>query len=686
MIWLIILVAGTEGFSLDHANDHSRSNDGQFEQNQRPSSQTQQQQQHGQASYPLDIDDVYFSSNFLAKFINKKIAAFNVQVEKPAPDHCVDRYTAYFNNVESDDCPLLSAKIQSKIQDQPGSKEKVPAAGRHIRTIIFSRLNHLLGNVINIQISGFRCTLIKIEGDTGLSNDCAGFWKSRVIRGTLSIETTKPTTDDILRPPYSPNSYLRPEILLLLYLAKCIPPGPLDLSLENIQNFGECLLPDKYVMQRARNFEKHILEKIEATLFERENLCNIKPSVIQLLREMNDVGSSSWSVGYELVQFVKNHYTPVGYIVNFIEPVGQEINGRISQMLAKYTRMCENGITGHNYDFMNDDNVAFLEKVPIKTLTFFDTHCSCQFWATVEDDRRFFVKMIGNDAGRASQGFGELATYYIDRLINLNRSPVVASRRLYLEMNAEVKYVSDPQNGFRPLLSNKNAHFSNIRNHMTYDETKEQYYISIVVIPEVVKDFQKAKNVSGLDMIEIIMNRRSVKDTRKHSVQDVRDIVDIGVLDFLSHNIDRKGGSNWYRADLRIFPFDGGAAFWPLIKTPVCKILLHCPPLVCSEHLSRLDTSLCESDNLSFLHPAAGKARSCLFTRSTIHNIRSFRESGSTIGESLLRLLTSHHYVKDLHHTDKELEKLCKELDQRVEYLLDYVDSCYSDLGEAIFV
>ena len=561
------------------------------------------------------------------------------------------------------------------------------------RKYVFHHMNRLLGNIydselipININISSLRN-----KSDT-FSVDNTHCWEDSVIRGMLEdVSAVPPYKFNSLREQNGANIAF-PSALLLLYLANCIPRSIDEFSLQKLIDIKYCIFSDRSVILIKNSGEKTMKKNLETALFKRRNLCKINKSLMRKLRSMDSVTSSVPSLGSNIlkamtsddVTYAHDTENEASSLGRFIE----ELDGRVSTFLSRYDSVCSR--TDQNV-FMKHDNLKFYEHSPIISMKLHDAKCECYMWATFSDSRRGFVKMFGYDIDRSSQGFGELAAYYLDRLIGLNRYPVVAMRRIYMNTTVQPVSLLDPENNFQKIMDVTHKTYFYLLNKMRPDVTKNKYYITVSVIAEVVKGLTEVENVRGSDLADIFLHKAlPVAENNRFTLQLLRDTVDIVVLDFLCHNVDRPVSRNWFKVERRLVPFDNGASFWPSITSSICSILLHCPTCICPLHMNSKNTTLCNIKKSTAIL-SDGFSKACLFRKYTIDRVRYFvnntLSSKNGLGDSLCRLLLRNGASpEDLHRSRDGLQKLCSEVDLRAKFLLDYVNSCFIRYGESIFV
>ena len=229
----------------------------------------------------------------------------------------------------------------------------------------------------------------------------------------------------------------------------------------------------------------------------------------------------------------------------------------------------------------------------------------------------------------------------------------------------------------------------NILSQARFDPDERSYYIDFVVSGKVKNiDFGRFKvgpiNQYMEDHKGDIwkyfthrINRTSLQESGVE-IQDVKDISDITIFDFLIHNSDRRNINNWATSMGRFLAFDNGLSFWNLGEI-VCKHLLECPSMICG--MVTIDGEFCTD-----FQPE--KLRFCRFNRKSYE--RLLRVGPEVTKEERLGAQIRFLLGKEPWYVDYDMYfgpiEIGEGLDTRLDFALKHIEECKQRYGEAIFI
>ena len=282
-----------------------------------------------------------------------------------------------------------------------------------------------------------------------------------------------------------------------------------------------------------------------------------------------------------------------------------------------------------------------------------------------------------------------LMAHLMDRILGLDRTPLVVFQRINVTVNCSVAL----QNGFCPdkmphLLLNKSgigapylAHLyqSELIKQLKFDAYSQTYHIDFIfsAIPKnletgvrlhpIIADYFTHK-ISISDLLDIVDISR----------QELRDIADIFVLDFLTHNPGRSKPKNWAKSEGRMFAYDTNYAFWSPLGEAVCPVLLTCPPIFCSK--GRLLEHKDCVNAIAPLYPF------CRFTNYTFNHLQmsSSAPNGTNIRDQINQLLANRCWFPDASYCGAPY--LGEQIAARVSYVIGHIKQCIDRYGNEVFI
>ncbi|CAH1273680.1 Hypp5177 [Branchiostoma lanceolatum] len=384
--------------------------------------------------------------------------------------------------------------------------------------------------------------------------------------------------------------------VVFLYLSNCMKSGHSHFASKDTFDYilidnDRCFVPERVA---ALNFTLHYRKRLLVltdTLFSTTHVCDVPADMINKFKHANAISSKVPSLGSQLREEIIKDEEMGPLILKEDPEIYEEIDGRVSILLAHYHRNCDeydpdkyNPILTHVY---KTGAIQYAYMVQGRDYMI----------AKFEDDHIGYLKAVGKSVRQRiggeimNGGFAELVAYHVDRLMELGRTPVVASRRLFLDDSLRLKGIIEPDgellHDYTLSKVTLEKFLSEVRNEdKDVDETIRWVanqmkaengapFLDIVVVGRV-KSLRVDTDLNP-KIKDFLAHRITFNDLEDAGVtrQMTWDITNTIVFDFLTHNPERTGLA---MSELRHVIYDNRPAFSPSIPTAVCDSILHCHP------------------------------------------------------------------------------------------------------------
>ncbi|KAI8477539.1 hypothetical protein Bbelb_447290, partial [Branchiostoma belcheri] len=351
--------------------------------------------------------------------------------------------------------------------------------------------------------------------------------------------------------------------VMFLYLSNCMKSGHSHFASEDTFDYilidnDRCFVPERVV---ALNFTLHYRKRLTVltdTLFSKTHVCDMPADIINKFKDANAVSSKVPSLGSQLREEIIKDEEMGPLILKENPEIYEEIDGRVSTLLAHYHRNCD------EYDADKYDPIL---RQMYKT--------GAIQYAYMVQGRDYIIAIVGTSVRQRiggeimNGGFAELVAYHVDRLMELGRTPVVASRRLFLDDSLRLKGVIEPHGD----LIHDYTSSKWVANQMKTEDGAP--FLDIVVVGRV-KSLRVDVDLNP-KMKDFLSHHITFNDLEDAGVtrQMTWDVTDAIVFDFLTHNSERTGLAT---SELRHVVYDNRPAFSPSIPTAVCESILRCHP------------------------------------------------------------------------------------------------------------
>ncbi len=484
--------------------------------------------------------------------------------------------------------------------------------------------------------------------------------------------------------------------IVLMYLANC----------KSHQSYGHFTNGNRYI--KFDQNDCFNLEQDEETMiktgmkrsqyqiliFRKKLGCLVEKDMIERMVEMTDINSHHPSLGSMIKNLQLLNTINKGKLnENEIDLILEELDGRVSRLVSFYMRYCNPGMQ------MTSDNASIFQKGKLLRIEPNLLSNSVSSIMHLDNGYRGYMKLISQHDGDLrwrNQGAAEVWAHWVDRLLGLNLTPVAVMRNIYLtnltciwwekeHMDCAPKNISSIS---LPMMARDDKRITNFyRQSVFYDITAAKHYIQVGVVLEVrnasfdTTFTTQNKNITLSQVLVIIgkyfSHELSLNDMKKSSciisVQRLRDISDIHILDYLTVNEDRYVQKNWAESGTRLFAFDNGCAFWPSRTGVYHNATIRCIPVLCPEIPGQdVGTVL----------------RFCRFNKDTIRFIKRLGPSAphdEKLGVKLTKLMSSEHWPMDIKTYTYQLG-INPALDKRVDILLDIHKECWNKYGRSIYI
>ena len=554
----------------------------------------------------------------------------------------------------------------------------------HLRTLKTSLLDDILGTNICppsflVLIDGYlpqvSTTAEALELQSRL--DCAPGIKHRYIAAVATdwesgiIKSTWPDIDK--------NIAKAPEYTLLQYIGNCFKSrhnhfvqddGRGNLEYRMVDT-DRCLFPETLIATLRHEEDRDRAMEPAKQLFELRNLCQLPRNIIEHARQASSINSFTPSIGYALKKKLNGIYSSISLQDKEIKHIFSEIDGRVSRLVYQYDFHCDN-LRKPESLLKTPAHAQQKQAHPNGTLK--------GNWKTSERVQYNIT---------VKRAPATLMAHLMDRILGLDRTPLVVFQRINVTVNCSVAL----QNGFCPdkmphLLLNKSgigapylAHLyqSELIKQLQFDAYSQTYHIDFIFsakpksletgvrLHPIIADYFTHK-ISISDLLDIVDISR----------QELRDIADIFVLDFLTHNPGRSKPKNWAKSEGRMFAYDTNYAFWSPLGEAVCPVLLTCPPIFCSK--GRL---LQHKDCVNAIAPLYPF---CRFTNYTFKRLQmsSSAPNGTNIRDQINQLLANRSWFPDASYCGAPY--LGEQIAARVSYVIGHVKQCIDRYGNEVFI
>ena len=468
----------------------------------------------------------------------------------------------------------------------------------------------------------------------------------------------------------------------LLHIGNCLVPEIAYLQL-NTQNYYvpfTCMLTEKETRILLTEQQWALVQNLKQ--YVHSNMCRLQTKFWTYIQTADDLVSVVQNVGNQMVRALSMGK----YAEDFPEKlwVFEEIDGRIAELVRQHFYKCTKD------PFMSSVHTPIrntMQHGQIKDLYMFDRHTSKHFFmATYDNGQKALGKVphACENTNELGEGMKEILSYYIDRAFVLNRFPHTVIKRLYFSSLKTGPITITPEGNKKKFPWNfQQKELDYYSEYFEYDKSKKSPYIDIVFIGYM-KELSRFDGRMYDDMEHSLILRHNMDDMTSVSRQALRDTTDIVILDFISHNFDRKG-DNVVRSELRVAAFDAGHGFKLVAGDDedrfrtgklICERQLERPPLLKKSVIVRAEIpSSCTSLPIS--------RRSCQFSKFTVDQIR-----GADKKEIARKVKSIHDREFSPYSTCEAVKKykLYEGIEVRIQYFLDYLDDCYERFGDAVYI
>ncbi|XP_078692997.1 uncharacterized protein LOC144922820 [Branchiostoma floridae x Branchiostoma belcheri] len=384
--------------------------------------------------------------------------------------------------------------------------------------------------------------------------------------------------------------------VMFLYLSNCMKSGHSHFASKETFDYilidnDRCFVPERVV---ALNFTLHYRKRLTVltdTLFSKTHVCVMPSDIVNKFKHANAVSSKVPSLGSQLREEIIKDEEMGPLILKENPEIYEEIDGRVSTLLAHYHRNCD------EYDVDKYDPILRQVYKTGAIQYAYMVQRRDYMIAKFEDDHIGYLKVVGTSVRQRiggeimNGGFAELVAYHVDRLMELGRTPVVASRRLFLDDSLHLKGIIKP-NG--DLLHDYTP--SKVTLEKFLSQVKDEGKDADKTIRWVANQMKTEDGDPFLDIVvvgrakslrvDVDLNPK-MKDFLSHHItfndledagvtrQMTWDVTDAIVFDFLTHNPERTGLAT---SELRHVVYDNRPAFSPSIPAAVCESILRCHP------------------------------------------------------------------------------------------------------------
>ena len=474
------------------------------------------------------------------------------------------------------------------------------------------------------------------------------------------------------------NSYI-----LLLYLLKCALPMNFYSTTAYIQ-MKYVVDPYSCISTSTDEASAKRMVSLRNLLYSKERICKIPSRIIELLQTSDDVTTNMPTIGQQLV----DAFPFVGYhnASKFHVTVGEEIDGRVSEILYWHHEICK----GVNDEIIrNDSSIQFLKRSPLTRIDVITRHggSKIMLMANFKSGQTAYFKLLHVcNSDYLGEGARELLSYFVDRALGLNRFPNVVVRRFFVKYTYPFGLYQNSSSIIPLNLTQAmfNAHFK--RYMMPLNSTRK--YIDFVFIGTI-KNFSRFFCNTEEMLEDLFLKTLYTSTANPHTItqQTFRDMTSILLYDFILHNWDRMG-DNWITSSLRITPFDAGNSWYDVRDTGslVCDRMIQFPtlplPLEHMNEMLKFDIPKLDRNVNTSCSTVPQDLQLCRFDRFTIEKIR---RHGKSLVSRMKAILNNEDqsYVTCM---ELDRHRIFEGIEQRVAYLLNYLDSCYSRLGEKMYI
>ena len=287
--------------------------------------------------------------------------------------------------------------------------------------------------------------------------------------------------------------------------------------------------------------------------------------------------------------------------------------------------------------------------------------------------------------------------------LGIHRVPTAVSRRVYLSESEDLtRIIYTNARGSKPSIEWLRRYQPWLKYQVHKDANGP--YVDVVLSSSVK---EPSDNIGHLPNLRAFLNHTDSIKTMLHNgltKRRLQDITDIFILDYL--NLNAEYLDDWVKSESRLVAVDNGESFalFPGLRT--CPQLIHCPARVCGyKQLFYYNCSEITPVNNCRFHAQTVYSLYMLDTRYA--NTTDTGQGTSAGVIKLLRQLLYTPYPK--HYTYGSLGErlqqalktelipanygsyfgvndLYEALDARLNYLLDYIESCHETYGDTVFI
>ncbi|XP_078611018.1 uncharacterized protein LOC144881677 isoform X3 [Branchiostoma floridae x Branchiostoma japonicum] len=494
--------------------------------------------------------------------------------------------------------------------------------------------------------------------------------------------------------------------VVFLYLSNCMKSGHSHFASKETFDYllidnDRCFVPERVT---ALNFTFHYRKRLLVltdTLFSGTHVCDVPTDIINKFKHANAISSKVPSLGSQLREEIVKDEEMGPLILKENPEIYEEIDGRVSTLLAHYHRTCDE----YNADKYNPILTKVYKTGAIQYA--YMVQGRDYMIAKFEDDHIGYLKAVGTSARQRiggeimNGGFAELVAYHIDRLMELGRTPVVASRRLFLDNSILLKGIIEPDGDLLHDYTSSKVTLEKFLSEVKNGDKDVDKTIQWVA--------NQMKTVDGAPFLDIVVVGRvkslrvdidlnpKIKDFLAHRIS-FNDLEDAGVtrqmtwdftntivFDFLTHNPQRTALAT---SELRHVIYDNRPAFSPSIPTAVCDSILRCHPALYNKppspnpHGPIACPAECwrEEDDL---------AGNCKFRKHVLDRFYNYETNTSRVDEfvnSLKKALAKEALdVQSIENYFGQVD-LYTGLQERISYFLGHVEKCHKQYGDATII
>ena len=465
--------------------------------------------------------------------------------------------------------------------------------------------------------------------------------------------------------------------LVYLFLSNCALPMDLYTH-EAFSRTGQmidsysCFLIEKEMDRTATKY----VSLLKNYMFAKERICKVPLPFIKKLQDADDTTSVVPTIGTKFVNIFP--FSNDEMAKEIPRQVGEQLDGRVSDLINKYHQLCSPLVS---------TQVNFLKTTKISSIDVIQRHLDASrpklmFHINFENGRDAYCKFLHKcSASYLGEGARELMAYYVDRALGLRRFPTTVVRRFFVKDSFPFS-LYDEYSSIALNVSEEMFHDFFFKNINVLKNGKK--YLDLVLIGTL-KDFSRFKG-PAIEMLDnlFIARLKNAPSTRFTTNRTYKDMTNIYIFDFICHNWDR-AGDNWVKSSFRVTPFDAGNSWNPLSENQslLCERMVQFPSYQTEKVVDILKINYIKLDKnvADSCKPMPPNYQICRFDKYVVDKIKS--QGGSL--EVKVRSLLKNDDFGYSQCLEIERHNIFNGIRLRMNYLINYFDTCYKRIGNKMY-